>query len=627
MPRAGASAAPGHLYELGLTTAAMSYHTAAIEALRDCVAAAPDHSPAWRKLAELLRLAKEDSEADAAEREAERTLLSCAKWKPATDERSLERLKKAEDKLIKAFEGKRPEEIAASLRERLVKSPTDSAAIRLLAGVEMQSEDQITALRLLERALELSPGYIAARDDYAAILAEREDNRAAVPHAAMLLAHEPRNPRYRSLVARLAMHMGDYDTAVDLLTGLLRDYPSEGGVWFLYAQALRFLGRNDESVQALRRCLELKPDMGEAYWGLADLKGKFLTDSDIAAIRRFLASDTLEKTTRAHLLYALAHALERKRDFEGSFAAYEEGARLFFTIGGERAPTRDKQADQERPDSARLLKRMKQVFSRRNLETKLAQAPAAAHLGTPLFVIGMPRAGSTLVEQILSSHSLVEGTRELPLIGEITRALSLSRVLVMRNAYPEVLLDMSPKQLATLGEQYLERSRAYRKTDRPYFVDKRPWNWVQVGLIQMILPHAKIIDVRREPMAAGFAMFKQLLPLETTFSYNLDALGIYYNRYVHMMEHWESVLPGRVHFLQYERLVEDSEAEIRRLLDYCGLPFEENCLRFWETDRVVATPSAEQVRRPIFRDALEQWRNFEPWLGPLKDSLSRPVDL
>jgi hypothetical protein len=281
----------------------------------------------------------------------------------------------------------------------------------------------------------------------------------------------------------------------------------------------------------------------------------------------------------------------------------------------------------EQPESADRLRRLKAVFSRENLETKLVPASSVATHDTPIFVVGMPRAGSTLIEQILSSHSQIEGTRELPLIGDITRDLSLSRMLVVKDAYPECVLDLTCGRLAELGARVIERSRAYRRTGRTYFIDKGPWNWLDVGLIHLILPQAKIIDVRRQPMAACFAMFKQLLPNRCAFSYDLDEVGRYYNRYVGLMEHWESVLPGRVHFVQYERLVENTETEIRRMLDYCGLPFEEGCLRFWETDRAVATPSAEQVRRPIYRDALEQWRNFEPWLGPLKEALDQPAEV
>jgi hypothetical protein len=240
----------------------------------------------------------------------------------------------------------------------------------------------------------------------------------------------------------------------------------------------------------------------------------------------------------------------------------------------------------------------------------------------------MPRAGSTLVEQILSSHNLIEGIGERSLISDIKQELALSRMLVIPNAYPDCLLELTADQMAELGTRVITASRNYRTTGRPCFVDKRPWNWIDVGLISLILPQAKFIDIRREPMAACFAMYKQMLPRKSCeFSYDQTRLGHYYNTYVKMMEHWHTVLPGRVHYLQYEKLIENTEEEIRCMLDYCGLPFDEGCLRYWETDRAIVTPSAEQVRRPIYRHALAQWRNFEPWLGPLKDALATPVKI
>jgi hypothetical protein len=322
-----------------------------------------------------------------------------------------------------------------------------------------------------------------------------------------------------------------------------------------------------------------------------------------------------------HVLYAMGQTLERMGEFAASFAAYEEGARLFGSLSDKKT-----RKGNDRAHGASRVRRAKAVFSRDNLESRLSMAPVTQTHTTPIFIVGMPRAGSTLVEQILASHSLVEGTRELPVVGNVTRALMASRLLVGPDAYPECVLDLTPEQLAALGESVIEGARDFRKTDRPYFIDKRPWNWLEAGLIHLMLPQAKIIDVRREPMAACFAMFKQLLPNDAGFSYDLEELGRYYNNYVSLMDHWRSVLPGRIHFVQYERLVEDTENEIRAMLAYCGLPFEEGCLRFWENDRVVATPSAGQVRRPIFRDALEQWRNFEPWLEPLRRALEQPAE-
>jgi tetratricopeptide (TPR) repeat protein len=628
---------PVHLYELGLTTAAMSFHTAAIEALRDCTACAPDHALAWGKLAELLRLAGEDAQAGAAEAAAERAGSASAKWKKGVGEHVPARLEEGEQKLRQSIEGKTTEEAMAALRDRLVVDPLDTPAMRLLAQMEAISGDEITCMRLQERALDICPGYVGVRQDYAEVLVNRLAHPAAAPHTAWLVAHAPDNAFYREQHAHVLMNLGEIEGALGVLNGLLRENPSEARIWRAYARVMHFLDRRDESVQALRQCLALQPDMGEAYWALADLKGNHFTQADITAMRAQLEGGSLRKESRVRMLFALGQALEQAGDFSTSFATYDEGRWLTLAHsrhregldGNEPAVLKgDHQGqsdspDENKPDIVEAVRRRKAVFSRENLRTSLVQAPAAAACDTPIFIVGLPRAGSTLTEQILASHSQVEGTRELPLVGDITSDLDLSRVLVTPNAYPECVLDLNREQLAALGARYIEGSRAYRKTKRVWFIDKRPWNWMEVGLIHLMLPHAKIIDIRREPMAACFALFKQLI---TKFHYDLEGLGRYYNSYVSLMKHWDSVLPGCVHFVQYERLVEDTENEIRRMLDYCGLPFEEGCLRFWETDRAVATPSAQQVRRPIYRDALQQWRNFEPWLGALKEALARPAE-
>jgi tetratricopeptide (TPR) repeat protein len=613
--------APAHLFELGLTQAAMGFHAAAIETLRDCTARAPDHAAAWRTLAQLLRLANRDGDAQAAEAAADRA--SSADTPPGSGATDLSpgRMDKAERKLREMLRGKARDPALAALRGRLVDDPRDVVAMRLLARLESQAGDTRTAWSLLERALDVCPSYVGAREDYAESLLE---NHARVAVFALQTAHlldlAPRNARYRKMRAYALIFTGKFAAAADILAGLLREQPRSVSDWRLYGHALHSLGRRDESEQAYRKCLDLRPDFGEAYAGLADLKGNYLTDADVGAIRLHLAGDALEPASRMQMLSAMAYALEQAGDFQASFAAYAESARLA------RAITEESGKGYDRRHGAERVRRQKAVFTRENLTGRLRQAPAPTSGPTPIFVVGMPRAGSTLVEQILASHGLVEGTSELPLLKELTNELGLSRLLVTQDAYPQCLLRMTQDQLAALGARVIERARAFRQTDRPFYVDKRLLNWLEVGLIHMILPHAKIIDVRREPMAACFAMYKQMLSIELNFSTDLGDLGHYYNNYVSMMDHWRSVLPERVYFLRYETLVEDTESEIRRLLDYCGLPFEDGCLRFWENDRAVSTPSSEQVRRPIFRGALEHWRNFEPWLGPLRDALDQPAD-
>jgi tetratricopeptide (TPR) repeat protein len=615
--RSRVATSPDQMYELGITAAAMSYHTLAIEALRDCIALAPDHALAWRSLAVLLRLAGEDAQADAAESEA--GTCDGTRWKKGVDTRTLRALQGAERKLLLPVKDKDETEAAQTLRDHLVSHPLDAVAMRGLARLELRADDPATARTLLERALEVCPAYLGAREDYTQLLL-KDHSCESLAQSRLLLSADPDNPRYLFHHAVALIDTGRPDAAIDVFHRLLRKEPSEAQFWLLYASALRTAGRGEESVQAYRKALEIKPDSGQAFWGLAEMKDKVLTEDDVDAMRAHLNDPTLNSESRMAMLYALGQTLERAGKFAQSFDAYEKATREYWNI-------REKiDKHPESLDSLPGVRRIKAVFSRRNLEQRLVQAPVASD-DVPIFVIGMPRAGSTLVEQILSSHSQIEGIGELPLIGDIQGELARSRLLVKRTAYPDCLLEFTPDRLAELGARVIARSREYRKSDRRYFVDKRPWNWLTVGLIHLILPQAKIIDIRREPMAACFAMYKQMLPRDCAWSYDLKEVGRYYNTYVKMMDHWEAVLPGKVHFVRYEKLVQDTEAEIRRMLAYCGLPFEQGCLRFWETERSIVTPSAEQVRRPIFRDAVEQWRNFEPWLGSLKAALAEPVEL
>jgi tetratricopeptide (TPR) repeat protein len=629
-PQAQGSAPPRStrdLYELGLITWAMGFYDASMKALRECTGREPGHSAAWRKLAEILRLANKETEALAADAAAARAESSRALSDgagPTVNRGELTRgeVETAERKLFDMLRGIPPEKAKGVLRNRLAVNPRGAAAMRALARLELRDDDNFTAWRLLERALELCPDYIGAREDYAeSLLAHRFKAISAARETKRLLDHAPHIERYRKMHAYAMLLTRHLDEADELLTGLLRDHPLQANYWHGHAEVLNFLGRRDESEQAYRRCLELRPDMGEAYLGLADLKAKVVTQADLAAMQALLDGDTLEPGSRMQLLYAVGQTLERAGAFASSFAAYAEAARL-----SREKTQRDNPNGRERIHGTARVRRAKAVFSRENIETRLSQASTAHAHTTPIFVVGMPRAGSTLVEQILATHSAVEGTSELPVIGNITRALGASRLLVSPDAYPECVLDLAPDKLAELGAQVLEDARSFRKTDRPYFVDKRPWNWLEIGLIHLLLPQAKIIDIRREPMAACFAMYKQMLPADAGFSNDLDELGRYYNNYVSLMNHWQRVLPGRIHFIQYERLVEDTENEIRGMLEYCELPFEEGCLRFWENERSVETPSAGQVRQPIFRDAVQQWRNFEPWLTPLRNALAQPAE-
>jgi predicted Zn-dependent protease len=603
-------------YEYALTLAAMSMHGPAIEELRGVTALVPGHADAWRKLSDLLRLAGEDSEAEEAAAAAARYAGEAPHWRPARDTRTVGALETAARKFRRDISSLRHDANIDMLQEHLLKNPTDAAATYVLSELEEQDGDDLTALALLERTLELAPRYHAARANFCHFLRSRGFFVRALEQTSVLVRQVPLNPEYRSLRSDALGAVGDVSTALTITEELVHQHPQHPGLWLTYGQQLHALGRREESARALRTCLGLAPTMGAAWSELAKLKNGLLTRDDIDAMRKHLAKPDLEPENRMHMNYALGDALEQESDFSASFKAYEQGARLF-----RGHYLRQGQAYSE-DEHVEKLRRLKQVYTAQNLVER-GKRPAIPV--TPIFIVGLPRSGSTLVEQILGSHSIVEATRELPVIDDIVRDLSFSSRMIETDLYPECVLEMTQQKLAALGERYLHDARFFRKTARTWFTDKRPWNWMETGLIHLILPHARIVDVRREPLAAGFAMFRHILPAGADFSNDLRDAGRYYVEYAAMMDHYARELPGRVHLLQYERLVDDPENEIRRLLDYCGLPFEENCLRFWQTDRAISTPSAEQVRRPIYRDAVAQWRNFEPWLGPLKAALSEPA--
>ncbi len=610
-----------NLYHSALTMTAMGFLEAATEALREVTASAPGQSAPWRALAALLRLAAKDEEADAALAAAGRIGGSETGWPWPEDARTEPQFRQAEDKINDMLRGLPPADHLTRLREILLASPRAVVPMRLLAQLEWNEQDWRTAILLLERAVELAPGYVGARADLAALYMEQRSFSRALTQTTALVEAAPENPAYLAAHVDALRSVGRADEALVLMQRMIVDYGGKAGVWSIYAQLMQFMGQRDECVRACRKCLVLEPGMGEAYWTLSELKGHFLTDDDVAEIRALLAPDGPKNLDRVRLYYALGSALERRADYAGSFAAYATGAGLWRDGAARSGTLYQHQATRQ------AVRVRKEAFSASNLASRSPTAheaaAAASRLGvTPIFVLGMPRAGSTLVEQILGSHSLVEPTRELPVIEDIVRELIVSRAMVTPCAYPDRVLELSKAELAALGDYYVEEAAKYRSTDLPYFIDKRPWNWLDIGLIRLILPHAKIIDVRRAPMAACFAMFKQLLPNDAAFSYDLGDLGRYYTLYLSLMQHWTEVFPNRVHTLSYESLVDQPDAEIRGLLAFCELPFEAGCLRFWETDRTVATPSAEQVRRPIFREAVEQWRHFEPWLGKAEAALA-----
>ncbi|KGQ17842.1 Sulfotransferase [Lysobacter dokdonensis DS-58] len=481
------------------------------------------------------------------------------------------------------------------------------AAIRMFAELAARVGRSEEAEHLLSRALELAPSFHAARLHHALVLNRNNKPADALAQVERLLRVDPNNPAYRNLHAVVLCRIGEYARALDIYARLLRQYPAQGKIWMSYGHALKTEGRQDEAIAAYKRCIALDPSFGEAWWSLANLKTFRFDATDLATMRRQLDKDALPAEHRFHLEFALGKALEDAGEYAESFVHYDNGNRH-----------RRETIHYTPEDNTARVRLIKRTYTKAFFASR---AGSGCDAPDPIFIVGMPRAGSTLIEQILASHSAVEGTMELPEIIAITREMRRQVDAAQSQPYHEALAELDPAQLRALGERYLERTRVHRKTGAPRFIDKMPNNFAHIGLIQLALPNAKIIDARRHPMACCFSNFKQHYARGQNFSYGLEDIGRYYRDYVEAMAHWDAVLPGRIHRVDYERMVADTEGEVRRLLDYLGLPFEAGCLRFHENDRPVRTASSEQVRRPIYKDGVDQWRHYAPWLGPLEAAL------
>ncbi len=568
----------------------------AIVALQKTVELNPDHPEAWRVLADHL-LAVGDAEG--ADR-AYASHIHASTRSPALQQAAVAMLRKD----IPRAE--------ALLKAHLMRVPTDVPAIRMLAEVAARVGRSDDARKLLERCLELAPGFTAARHNYAFLLHRNNDAAGALVQVLRLLEADSRNPSYRNLHAVILCHIGEYERSLEIYSQLLREYPAHSKAWLSYGHVLKTAGRQEDGIEAYRRSIACEPAFGEAYWSLANLKTFRFTEVDHSAMRAQLARPELDDASRVNFHFALGKACEDGADYPPAFEHYSKGNALY-------RASHPYDADR---NSARV-KHLKQILTRDFFGKR---AGWGCNAPDPIFIVSMPRAGSTLLEQILSSHSAVEGTSELPQILTIAKDLRAEADSEQAVAYAEVLAGKSAAELRLLGEQYIERTRIQRKTGRPFFIDKMPNNFLHVGMIHAVLPNAKIIDARRHPLACCFSNFKQLYARGQLFSYDLVDMGRFYRDYVDLFAHFDEVLPGRVHRVIYERIVEDTEGEVRRLLDYCGLPFEAGCLRFFENERPVRTASSEQVRQPIYRDGIEQWRHFEEWLESLKSTLGPVLD-
>lgn len=489
--------------------------------------------------------------------------------------------------------------------------PTEVAAIRMLAEVAGRLGRYRDAETLLRRALELAPGFDAARHNLAVVLHRQGRAEAALGEIDTLMARDPGAPGYRVLRAAILVRLGEYAAAIAVYEAVLADHPGQAKAWLSYGHALKTVGRQADSVAAYRRALAITPGLGEAWWSLANLKTVRFDAADLAAMRAALAGELADED-RFHLEFALGKALEDAADYAGSFGHYTRGNAL-------RRAELEHDADATSAAVAVATALYTPAFF-------AARAGWGCPAADPIFVVGLPRAGSTLIEQILSSHSRVEGTSELPDVIALARRLGDRPGGDDGGRFAAAVAALDADAARRLGEEYLDRTRVQRKTGRPRFIDKMPNNWLHTGLIRLILPTATIIDARRHPLANGFAAFKQHFARGQAFSYDLGDLGRYWRDYAALMTHFEAVLPGRVHRVHYERMVAAPEAETRALLAHCGLDFEPACLAFHETERAVRTASSEQVRQPLYASAVDHWQHYAQWLGPLRDALGSALD-
>jgi tetratricopeptide (TPR) repeat protein len=493
------------------------------------------------------------------------------------------------------------------LRRFLASNPQHIEAMRLLAQIGLQLEVLDDAEFLLESVLAFAPDYHLARYDYAQVLSRRYKHAAALVEARKLLGVDPANRAFRTLYATVCVGLGQHEEALRTYRELLREAP-EPELHLSIAHALKTLGRQSKAIEAYRDAALARPGFGDAYWSLANLKTYRFTEAEIERMRAQEGAGSAPLVDRYHLCFALGKALEDRGDFAASFRYYERGNAL---------KKSDSHHDSDVLEGA--LARQRALCTPEFFAARRGYGSARAD---PIFIVGLPRAGSTLIEHILASHSQVEGTMELADIPRMVHQLQGREHSERAPRYPAVLAELSAGEALRLGEKYLADTQVYR-SGKPFFIDKMPNNFRHLGLIHLILPNARVIDARREPMACCFSNFKQLFASGQEFTYSLEDIGRYYRAYLELMAHWEQVLPGNILRVQHETVVDDLESSVRRILEFLGLPFEPGCLEFYKTERSVRTASSEQVRQPIFREGVDQWRNFEPWLGPLKTALGR----
>jgi len=558
----------------------------AAEQAREILDGDDRYAPAWRILGMALRASGQDAEA----RGAEMAAIRESSLNPDMFQATL------------AIADNRLDEAEKLLRGYLKEQRDDAAALRLLAEIGARLGRLDAAERLIKGALRVAPDFPAAQS----LLERIEDDRTAQSNRQP--SEFPRGLRPKGVDA-----VDQYAEALDVYERVVERIPASPRNWISFGHILRTVGKQKDAIAAYRHAISLKPDAGEAWWALADLKTRELGSEDIDRLSDLLGGGSADRNELSRLHFALGRALEQSGRFQESFHHYSEGNRIVAAANPYDPDAIARHVD----DSIRLF----------DGDYYPEREGAGFDAPDPIFVLGMPRAGSTLIEQILASHPEVEGTMELPdMIGIANWLAGEKRAAFEESDYLSNLAALPAAELLKLGKGYIWGTALRRQTDKPFFIDKMPNNWLHLGMILTILPKARIIDARRHPMACGFSNFRQHYALGQGFSYDLADIGSFYADYVRMIDHFDRIAPGRVIRVIHEELTADPEGGIRSLLDRLDLPFDEACLQFHENKRAVRTSSSEQVRQPINRGGLNQWRAFDPWLGPLRQALGPIAD-
>jgi tetratricopeptide (TPR) repeat protein len=580
--------------ELGRTYAACARSSDAKAALERTVELDANLADAWRELSEQRLLMGETASADQAYTHYRRLAPNPPDLAAA----------------YAAFDQNRLEAAELQLQRCLRAGTNEVAAFTLLGAIAQRRGDDLAEEAYLKRILSQAPCDSGAREQLVRLLIRQGRTEQALALIERLLTAEPGLGDYLVLKSLALQFAEQHSESLAVIAQLLGEHPGNADFWLMAGNQQRYMGQSREAVDSYLRAIAIRPGIGMAYWALSNLKTYRLASHDVENMERQLALVSPAAPEATALEFAIGKALEDRCEFAAAFEHYACGNRLARAT-----------FNYDPKAMAAFVQRFKAIFGKGFFAERADWGQPARD---PIFIVGLPRSGSTLLEQILASHSDAEGTRELPYVPTIARELAGAPETAAR--YPENLAALNKSDIEALAARYLANAQKHRLLGKPRFVDKMHGNFASLGLIHLMFPRAAIIDCRRHPLGCGFACYKQLFSPGMNFAYDLHELGLYYRNYVDLMDHIDSVLPGRVYRLHYERLVADTENEVRRLLDYCQLPFEPECLRFYENRRVVQTISSDQVRRPIYTAALDQWRHFDPWLDPLKAALRELVD-